>query len=95
MIQDITRQPQPGLIGGMVDLGRDLLTVTANMVRSNQADIQEGETSAEQGQNYDPAIVSLSETLTADRPATATAQTIPWMLLAVAVIAFVVIARMK
>lgn len=95
MIQDVTRQPQPGVIGGMVDLGKDFLTVTSNLFRSNQADIEQGTLSAEQGSNYDPAIVSLSETLTADRPATATSQAIPWALLAVAGLALVLIARMK
>lgn len=95
MITDITRQPQPGLIGGMVDLGKDLLAVTANMVNTITQSTEEGQTSIDQGRDYDPAIVSLQETLTADRPETAKAQVIPWALLALAGLAIVLIARSK
>jgi hypothetical protein len=88
MIQDITRQPQTGMIGGLTDFMVDFKAVTDNLFRSNDANPQDGTTSTEMGADHDPSLVSLSETLTPDRPAGAVAQAIPWGILAVVAVIF-------
>ena len=81
MIQDITGQPQAGLIGGMRDLLVDIGVVNdkTSKAQNESAGFQ---TSPEQGADYDAGEVSLLETLSPDRLLEALNKTIPWWLLA-------------
>lgn len=83
MIQDITRQPQEGVIGGMRDLTAQITQASRAFVESNATDVAEGFTSPAQGRDYDAAIVCNQETLTADHEGKNLQKAIPWAALIV------------
>lgn len=80
MRQDITGQPEPGVIGGIPDLSTAIATVNRNFTSANQAIIPEGFTSFEQGRDYDAAAETKAQTLTADTPEKNIGKNIPWAL---------------
>lgn len=81
MIEDITRQPQEGVIGGLRDLTAEIRAVAVNRSSAVTANVSDGFTSTEQGRDHDPFLVALREVLTPDEPGNAASKAIPWVAL--------------
>lgn len=84
MIEDITRQPIAGVIGGMTDLTSQITQVSINRSPADLANVQEGFTDPVQGNDYDPVLVSQAETINPDTMGLTVAKAIPFVPLLIA-----------
>ncbi len=94
MIEDITRQPQAGKIGGVPDLMVAITSVERNFSDAFRG-LMNGETSPEQGRDHDQVLVSHSETLTPDRLGANFSKVVPWLAMGIFVVAMYALAGKK
>ena len=81
MIQDITGQPQPGVIGGMTDLETVIKSVNRNFGDAYEAKLEDAVIG--QGKSFDPVLVAHAETINADTKTKTAVQAVPTVLLVI------------